>query len=77
MRSVQIIIHHSTVQGAAGSGKSTIALHRLEYLLYNHKNMNPSRMVIFAPNNMFIQYIKNTLPDIGISEIHQTTFYEW
>lgn len=65
------------VQGSAGSGKTTIALQRLSYLIYNNKDLKPSDTVIFGPNRMFINYIKNVLPDIGVNGILQTTFSDW
>ncbi|MEP7356006.1 MAG: DNA helicase UvrD, partial [Anaerolineales bacterium] len=52
------------IQGAAGSGKTSVALHRLAYLLYpgNKFNLNPDRCIIFGPNQLFLGYISNVLP---------------
>lgn len=67
------------VQGAAGSGKTSIALHRIAYILYKYKNMEvySDNIVIFSPNQMFNDYISNVLPELGEENINQTTFYEY
>ncbi|SFA50325.1 DNA helicase-2 / ATP-dependent DNA helicase PcrA [Anoxybacillus pushchinoensis] len=66
------------VQGSAGSGKSTIALHRISYLLYQyHEQVKPRDILILAPNEIFLSYIKDIVPEIEIEGIEQRTFYEW
>lgn len=66
------------IQGVAGSGKTTVALHRLAYLLYQYKEqIRAERMVIFAPNLMFIDYISDVLPELGVGDIQQCTFTDW
>lgn len=66
------------IQGAAGSGKTTVALHRLAYLIYEYReSMHAENMIIFAPNRMFLDYISNVLPELGVGGIQQTTFTEW
>ena len=66
------------VQGAAGSGKSTIALHRISYLLYQyHEHLRPQDILILAPNEIFLAYIKEIVPEIEIEGIEQRTFYDW
>lgn len=68
-----IIIH-----GVAGSGKTTVALHRLAYLLYQYReNIHSEKLIIFAPNSMFLDYISNVLPELGVGNIQQTTFTDW
>ena len=63
------------VQGAAGSGKTTIALHRISYFLYTMgENFNPEQLMILAPNKLFIDYIGDVLPELGVDQICQTTF---
>lgn len=63
------------IQGAAGSGKTSIALHRSAYLLYKHrKNLTADNILIFSPNEVFAEYISDVLPDLGESNIKQTTF---
>ncbi len=61
------------IQGVAGSGKSTIGLHRLSYLLYNEK-LDPTKLVIIAPNRIFLDYISDLLPEIDAQDVKQTTF---
>ena len=64
------------VQGVAGSGKTTIALHRMAYLIYNQKNPELQYMVV-APNKLFLNYISDILPDLGVENVVQTTFEDW
>ncbi len=69
---------HLMVQGAAGSGKTTIALHRIAYLLYTfRKTLKPENMMILAPNPLFLSYISQVLPDLGVERVVQTTFEGW
>lgn len=66
------------VQGAAGSGKTTIALHRIAYLIYNHeKAFKPENFMIIAPNRLFLNYISEVLPELGVERALQTTFEEF
>lgn len=67
------------VQGAAGSGKTSIALHRIAYLLYRHKDegLKSKNVAIFSPNQIFNDYISDVLPELGEENVHQTTFYEY
>ncbi len=66
------------VQGAAGSGKTTIALHRIAYLLYTFREtLRPESMMILAPNPLFLSYISQVLPDLGVERVIQTTFEGW
>lgn len=67
------------VQGAAGSGKTSIALHRVAHILYSFKdkNLTSENIVIFSPNQMFNDYISNVLPELGEENINQTTFFEY
>ncbi|TJY38973.1 DNA helicase UvrD [Cohnella pontilimi] len=66
------------IQGAAGSGKTTVALHRLAYLLYQYQGqVRAERMIIFAPNTMFLDYISGVLPELGVGSVKQTTFADW
>lgn len=63
------------VQGAAGSGKTTIVLHRIAYLMYTYKNiLKPENILVIVPNNLFLNYISDVLPDLGVDEIEQSTF---
>ena len=65
------------VQGCAGSGKTSVALHRLSYLLYNDKKSTSNNMLIFSPSDVFSSYISNVLPDLGEENVLQTTFSDF
>ena len=66
------------VQGAAGSGKTTIALHRIAYLIYNYeKSFTPENFMIIAPNRLFLNYISDVLPELGVEKVRQTTFEDF
>lgn len=63
------------VQGAAGSGKTTIVLHRIAYLMYTYKDsLKAQNILTIVPNKLFLKYISDVLPDLGIKEITQSTF---
>lgn len=66
------------VQGAAGSGKTSVALQRVAYLLYKYRDsLHPDQMVLFSPNPIFNQYVAHVLPELGETNIRQTTFQEY
>lgn len=63
------------VQGVAGSGKTTVALHRIAYLVYAcRKFLKPEDILIIAPNRFFLNYISDILPDMGVEDINQKTY---
>ena len=65
------------VQGVAGSGKTSIALHRVAFLLYKYKNkINSKDIMIISPNKIFSDYISNVLPELGEQNICEITFKE-
>ncbi|MGE6376285.1 HelD family protein [Peribacillus muralis] len=66
------------VQGAAGSGKTTIALHRISYFIYHYKDkFDPRQLMILAPNRVFIDYISEALPELGVEKVRQFTFADY
>lgn len=65
------------VQGIAGSGKTTVALHRIAFLLYRLQNLNSNNILIFSPNNVFTEYISEVLPSLGEDNTLQTTFADY
>lgn len=63
------------VQGSAGSGKTTVALHRLAYLLYRYKDtLSGEDILVVAPNKLFLDYISEVLPNLGVDKVNQKTF---
>lgn len=65
------------VQGIAGSGKTTVALHRIAFLLYRMENLTSNNILIFSPNNIFTEYISDVLPSLGEANTLQTTFNDY
>lgn len=65
------------VQGIAGSGKTTVALHRIAFLLYRLERLSSNNILIFSPNNIFTEYISDVLPSLGESNTLQTTFADY
>ena len=65
------------VQGIAGSGKTSVALHRIAFLLYKIKNLTSDKVLIFAPNQVFSEYISNVLPELGEENTKETTFSDF
>ncbi len=64
------------VEGVAGSGKTSIALHRIAYLLYNDKNLTNKNILIFSPSENFSAYISGVLPELGEENVTTTTYQE-
>ena len=65
------------VQGIAGSGKTSVALHRIAFLLYKIKNLKSSNVLIFSPNKVFSEYISDVLPELGEENTSETTFHDF
>jgi len=65
------------VQGIAGSGKTSVALHRIAYLLYKLEYLNSNNVLIFSPNNIFTEYISNVLPELGEDNTLISTFHDF
>lgn len=63
------------IQGSAGSGKTTVALHRLAYLVYTYNDiLENEEILIIAPNEIFLDYISEVLPNLGVYSVNQSTF---
>lgn len=63
------------IQGAAGSGKTSVALHRIAYLLYHdRKHLKSSNVLILSPNGVFSDYISHVLPELGEENIQEMSF---
>ena len=63
------------IQGVAGSGKTTVALHRIAYLVYNYINsIKQSQYLVIGPNPVFLKYIKSVLPELDVDGVEQCTY---
>lgn len=68
---------HLIIQGVAGSGKTSIALHRIAFLLYKFKETIASTdILIISPNKVFASYISNVLPELGEETVEETSMEE-
>lgn len=67
--------HILVIQGVAGSGKTSVALHRIAYLLYHdRKNLKSSNILVLSPNHVFSDYISHILPELGEENIQEMSF---
>ncbi len=66
------------VKGGAGSGKTTVGLHRIAYLVYsNQQKYHPRRILIAVLNQALASYISQVLPALGVEGVHVMTFATW
>ncbi|MBN2804595.1 MAG: ATP-binding domain-containing protein [Deltaproteobacteria bacterium] len=66
------------IQGSAGSGKTTVGLHRIAYLAYRGgKNFHPANMIVIVLNDALASYIKEVLPSLGVRGVKVWTFAKW
>ncbi len=66
--------HNIIVQGVAGSGKTTVAMHRISYILYNYEErFKPDDFYIVGSNRILLNYITGVLPDLDVHGIRQMT----
>ena len=66
--------HNMIVQGVAGSGKTTVAMHRISYILYNYEErFKPDDFYIVGSNRILLNYITGVLPDLDVYGIRQMT----
>lgn len=71
------IAQNLIIQGVAGSGKTTVALHRIAYLVYNNRErINPEQYLVIGPNKFFVNYISSVLPDLDVDNVNQLTYLE-
>ena len=71
------------VQGAAGSGKSLVGLHRIDFILSPFSNVGnlgrptAERVIMFGPSAAFLEYVSDLLPSLGVRRVRQTTVSRW
>ena len=65
------------VQGIAGSGKTSVALHRIAFLLYKMEYLTSNNILIFSPNKVFSKYISNVLPELGEENVCETSIHSF
>ena len=66
--------HNTIVQGVAGSGKTTVAMHRISYILYNYEErFRPDDFYIVGSNRILLNYITGVLPDLDVYGVRQMT----
>lgn len=70
--------HSVIVQGVAGSGKTTVAMHRISYILYNYaEKFRPEQFYIIGSNTMLLNYITGVLPTLEVYNVHPLTMTEF
>lgn len=75
---IRDVVHKNLiVQGIAGSGKTSVALHRIAFLLYKIENLKSKDILILSPNDVFSEYISNVLPELGEENTKNTTWSDF
>lgn len=70
-------LHNVLIQGSAGSGKTTVAMHRISYILYNFEKQFPAKdFYIIGSNKVLLNYITGVLPDLDVYDVKQLTMDE-
>ena len=70
--------HNVVVQGVAGSGKTTVAMHRISYILYNYQEkFQPKEFFVIGSNRILLDYITSVLPDLDVYGINQMTLEQF
>ena len=66
------------INGVAGSGKTSVAYHRVDYLVNaGNPRVQPEKTIIFGPNGIFLNHVRELLPGLGIHGVTETTFDDW
>lgn len=66
------------IQGVAGSGKTTVALHHIAYLVYNNRDYySANQYMVIGPNKFFVDYISSVLPDLDVDGVKQFDFVDF
>ncbi|MCC6766282.1 MAG: AAA family ATPase [Deltaproteobacteria bacterium] len=65
------------IRGAAGSGKTTVALHRIAYLAYDDPKIDSDRTLVVVFSPALRDYVSHVLPALGVHQVHVRTFHEW
>lgn len=72
------LAHPMIVQGSAGTGKTTVALHRLAWLLFeNNSNAREENCLVIMPNPILVEYVKKLLPSLGVHGVKIATYKDW
>lgn len=72
-----VVDKNLVVQGIAGSGKTSVALHRIAFLLYKIAELSSLNVLIFSPSKVFSEYISNVLPELGEENVKETSVQEF
>lgn len=72
------ITNNTIIQGVAGSGKTTVALHHIAYLVYNSRDLyDANQYIVIGPNKFFVDYISSILPDLDVDGVKQFDFVDF
>jgi len=65
------------IRGTAGSGKTTVALHRIAYLAYDDPRIDSERTLVVVFSRALRDYVSHVLPALGVSRVQVRTFHDW
>lgn len=70
--------HPMVIQGSAGTGKTTVALHRLAWLLFEgNSTIQAKNTLVMVFHKPLVEYVKNVLPSLGVDDVKITTYFDW